>query len=239
VGNNIKNIILVEGTNDKIFISGLLRFLKDDNTEVDQIVSFDYFEGSDVKIITNKLKVIIPTLLNSPIEKLGIVLDIDNFSTVERLAHINEAMKIAFVNFDFEEFSIDNNLANIQVNDFRIISISYYLMQNQTGKGNTESLLKEIVIASPLSADCLALWNDCSNEHGRKISESQFLKEWINFYIRYDYCSDKKLSKHAKDNCNLEKSIENIFIDEKPKAWDFSKNIDSLNNLKEYLKRFI
>jgi hypothetical protein len=219
VDNKIKNIILVEGTNDKIFISGLLNFLKNENTEVNQFVAFDYFEGSDVKIITNKLKVILPSLLTNPIERVGIILDIDDFSTEQRLMHINEALKIAFSNYSFEGFTTQNNTINVKLSDFREISFSYYLMQNQIGKGNTESVLKEIVVANPLSAECLTLWKNCTNEQdGRKISESQFLKEWINFYIRYDYCSDKKLSKHAKDNCNLEKSIDNIFIDDKPKA---------------------
>lgn len=238
--SKIKNIILVEGTNDKIFVSGLLKFLKNDNTEVDQFIAFDYFEGSDVKTISNKLKVILPSLLTYPIEKVGIILDIDDFSTEQRIMHLNEALNIAFINYSFEEFTNENNTINVILNDSREISFSYYLMQNQIGKGNTESVLKEIVVANPLSAQCLTLWKNCTNEQdGRKISESQFLKEWINFYIRYDYCSDRKLSKHAKDNCNLEKSINNIFIKDKPKAWDFSKDIDSLNKLKKYLKRFV
>ena len=237
--NKIKNILLVEGTNDKLFISGLLNFLNYDNVYVEQIIAFDYFEGSDVKIISNKLRVTLPTLLNSPIEKLGIILDIDNFSPIERIVQINEAMKNAFEAYAFNQFSLENNNIQLKINDVRNISISYYLMQTQLGKGNTESVLKEIVSVNPLSADCLELWKKCSDEQGRKISESQYLKEWINFYIRYDYCSDKTLSKHAKDNCNLEKSIDNISNIEKPDAWDFSKDISSLNNLKLYLKRFL
>ncbi len=239
VDKKVKNIILVEGTNDKIFISGLLNFLKYDNVEVNQITAFDYFEGSDVKIITNKLRVTIPALLNSPIEKLGIILDIDNFSLMERIQQINEAMKNAFEDYNFKEFSLESNDIQLKINNVRNISISYFLMQNQLEKGNTESVLKEIVVANPLSANCLELWKKCSKENGRKISESQYLKEWINFYIRYDYCSNRKLSKHAKDNCNLEKSIDNISNLEKPNAWDFSKDISSLNNLKLYLKRFL
>ncbi len=79
-------------------------------------------------------------------------------------------------------------------------------------------------------------WYDCAIENGRKIRKSDYLKFWREVYIRYDYCSEKELLKHANENCTTDNSFDNLFIIGKTKAWNFDEPI--LNDLKQFLVTF-
>ncbi len=229
-----EHIILVEGTNDKFFIISLLNFLNNSKSTVTPILSFNEIGGCDAKKIAIALNSNKTELRSGKVKSLGIIIDIDNNTIENKLSTINEAIKISFPDNGARLTENENSITLlIEENE---IKFSYFLMQNSEGTGNTENLLKELITTEPIAANCLDTWRSCLKD--LKISDSQFLKEWTNFYLRYDYCADKNLSKHASDNCNMQGAMNNINDTEKANAWDFTKDNSILNSLKKYLSNF-
>ena len=238
MNNTTTSILLVEGESDKLFFDCLLKYLNKESsaTKVDAI-SFQKIEGSDEKKITAAFKSNRTDLRTNQITHLGIVLDIDDYSKAERILQINNAIKLSLSEYNVPEFTEDIKTVNFDINGKRKISFSYFLIADNSGKGNLESLLQNIVITEPTAANCLNEWLTCTKKNGINIKESDFLKFWRDVYVRYDYCADKQLSKHASENCTFEKSLVNMLIDEKAKAWNFEA--ETLKELRTYLSQFI
>lgn len=240
MNKDLHSILLVEGSNDKYFFEALLKYLKvpDSRTDVNSIVEYPKIGGCDIKSITNALSTLKTDLRNKPVERLGIILDIDDSSVKDRIHLINDAVNNSSISeFGIPIFSAENQSVVFKVNEYRSITFNIYFIKDKNGKGNLESLLQSIITVEPLAADCLEQWKKCAEANKRSVKQSDFLKEWIKFYLRYDYCNPRELNRHVSDNCTVEKSLTNMSVDDKPKAWNFES--DLLDDLKKYLSNFL
>jgi hypothetical protein len=247
VSNDKKSILLVEGTNDELFFTALMKYElikegkeynKDFNNiiAVESQVDFSLIYGSDIKKIAATFQAIKSSFRTDKITNVGIILDIDNYDLETRLKHINDAVKISLSEFNIPPFTTKTDVVQFAATPKRNIYFSYFLLKNKAGIGNVEMLLKDIITNSPIAADCLNNWKECVSNNKIKIKPSDFQKEWTKFYVRYDYCNDRELNKHASENCTIEKALNNMVIEDKPKAWDFES--ETLNPLKLYLTQF-
>ncbi len=238
MNKDTQSILLVEGTTDEWFIQSLLTYIvPPQNKTIDvQHIFLDKLYGSSENDLIKKLKSLKTDLRNKPIKQIGIILDKDEHSVSDRLALINNAILKAEI--PVLPLTETVSQVNFDINSSRTISISYFIINDSQAKGNVETLLSEIITADPKSAECLKIWQDCSSTQGVIVKQSDYLKEWIKVYLRYDYCLQNKLQNHAGDYCTLEKSFENM-NKESPanKAWDFDAAI--LKDLKSYLIGFL
>ena len=128
----MKNIILVEGKDDKAFIEYLTQ-----SVEVKPF-SVDVLGGLSKDAMTKRLDSLKTGFLKTPFEKLGIIIDQDSFSTVERLTLINECLQAVFgvQIIDVSTF-VQTEIDGIP------LQIACYFV-NFEGKGELESLLTRI-----------------------------------------------------------------------------------------------
>jgi hypothetical protein len=230
----IENILLVEGESDIKFFDSLIKFMELTKPEIDpQILKFDTINGSDNKSLTLAIKSLEVDIRNSPIKNFGIIMDLDEYSNENR---VDQIQKVLIDIFGSNNVTItDKNNFNLTVNTQKTIHIYCYFIQDQI-VNNLELLLQNIVTEKPIAANCLKYWKECVDKSDRKVRNSDYLKFWREIYIRYDYCANKELLKHASENCTTDKSYENMLIETKKKAWDFDKS--ELDDLKVFLSKF-
>lgn len=232
-----ENILLVEGDSDVLFYETLLQYeFKKNNIELLQC-QVKTIGGSDSEILKKALISLISDLKSKPIKKIGIVLDLDNYTVEERFKSTQEAIKTVFgteniTNVNAEELSLKYTLSAS-----RTIEIFCYFIDDYSQTTNLEELLKSLVTTEPIAANCLSAWLECCKANDRKIKNSDFQKFWRETYIRYDFCANKKLNKHASENCTMEKSFQNmLLLDTQKHAWDFES--PNLEKLRVFLKQF-
>ncbi len=233
--SEVTNILLVEGNSDIKFFETLINYAnrKIENFDIGNHVKFDSIGGSDFDITEKAIKSLVTDLRKNPIKKFGIIMDLDEKSNEDRFKQIQDILTNIFGKTSVEKKS--NSEINLKINEQKTVLVSCYFIEN-TIITNLELLLKSITTIEPVAANCLKNWYDCAIASGRNIRRSDYLKFWREVYVRYDYCSDKKLLKHAAENCTVDKSYSNLLIEDKAKAWDFDHEI--LNDLKEFLKSF-
>ena len=230
----INNILLVEGESDIKFFEALIKYIGINNKRIDLAnIKMDTINGSDNKQVRLAIKSLETDIKNSPIQNFGIVMDLDEYSNEDRFAQVKIVLAEIFGNENLTEK--DGNNLDLKINDKKTIRVTCHFIESDLVT-NLELLLKSIVTENPIAANCLKQWFDCAIASGRKIRKSDYLKFWREIYIRYDYCSNPTLLKHASENCTTEKSFNNIFIEGKPQAWDFENK--TLENLKKYLSTF-
>ncbi len=226
-----KHILLVEGKSDVKFFQTLLQF---EHKELDiKTIHFEVIGGNDNNLLTKSIRSLLVDLKKEPIENFGIVLDLDEFSKEDRQGQIVNVLQNLFGTDNVK--GVNKKKLEQHVNASRTVNVYTYFIEDQLTT-NLELLLKNIATVDPIAANCLELWKNCSTEAGRKIRQSDYMKFWREVYIRYDYCADKELRKHATDNCTTDKSYENMLIDDKPKAWNF--DAVELNEIKTFLSNF-
>ncbi len=230
----INNILLVEGESDIKFFEALIKYISKTNTSIDLLnFKIDTINGSDNKQLRFAIKSLETDIKNSPIHNFGIVMDLDEYSIEDRFAQIKTVLSEVFGSENLTE--VDKNNFDLKINDKKSIRVTCHFIESDLVT-NLELLLKEITTVDTIAADCLKQWFDCAIAAGRNIRKSDYLKFWREIYIRYDYCSNPTLLKHASDNCTTEKSFNNLFIEGKLQAWNFDNTI--LDNLKNYLSTF-
>jgi hypothetical protein len=231
----VTNILLVEGNSDIKFFEALINYtnIGVDDFEISKFVQFDSIGGSDFDITEKAIQSLITDLRKNPIRNFGIIMDLDEYNTEDRFKQIKDIL----INIFGEEAIKQKSESELflRINDKKTILVNCYFIEDKIVT-NLELLLKRIATVEPIAANCLSNWYDCVKASERNIRRSDYLKFWREVYIRYDYCSDKKLLKHAADNCTVDKSYSNLLIRDKKKAWDFDHEI--LNNLKDFLKKF-
>jgi hypothetical protein len=211
----MKNIILVEGKDDKSFIEYLIK-----GVEVKPF-SVDVLGGLSKDSLTKRLDSLKSSFLKTPFEKLGIIIDQDSLTTGERLAFVNECLQ---GNFNVQ-LSDNQIFTNLEIDGIPLQIACYFV--NVNGKGELESLLTRIkTIASPY-ADCLQQWQNCLTE---KVSQKEFDKLWVHYYLKYDTATHQE-RQQAGTYCTLEYSLK-----AKIHIWDFDSPI--LNELKGFLALF-
>lgn len=211
------NKLIVESKNDKFFIEALMSKLNLSQIEVDSpLCSIDEYiclDGID------NLRYKLQDLKLDDIDKLGIILDADEAGINNRIQQINKVLKDVNIDINFEktnEFKKDEELD---------ISISCHIL-NIDGKGELENILKKIAKEDTTFADCLNSWKDCIDSHNKEISKKDFLKFWINNYIRFDTCT-KEEQKQISKKCSFQKAMQKDI-------WNFEDEV--LDSLKEFLQ---
>ncbi|MBD2693212.1 DUF3226 domain-containing protein [Anabaena catenula] len=224
------NILIVESKNDQFFLQAIIRYLNF-NIEVAPPILLsedDYMSmnGLNPTKLKDALKDLKADIEKGKIERIGIVIDIDDQQEVKRINLINECIQEVFPKSPFIEEV--KKFINITVEDINIQLACYFT--NVDGTGELETVLKMIKSKNSDYADCLESWKDCLKNYGKEIKIKDFDKFWVNTYIRYDTCS-KKESKQAYKKCTFEYAMS-----EKASIWNFEH--PTLNDLKKFLQMF-
>lgn len=203
----MSNRLIVESENDKYFIEAFIKHLNLDTIKVGEpICSIDEYKClGGIGNLKNKLQGLKADIEKHDIQKIGIIFDADDLGIEKRTKYIKDIISSS----EFEDDSI-----------FKI-----YIM-NINGKGELETVLKEIANKDCPMANCLEDWKKCLLSKDKEIKQKDFDKFWVNVYQRYDRCTEKE-SKQAGKNCNNEASFKKDIYDFEHKA---------LDELKEFLK---
>jgi len=215
----MKNIILVEGKDD-FFIQRLIQ----------GVVVKPMGGLNNLPMELNIIKNSLPKPPTS-YEKLGIILDQDTVTKSERLTFVNQCLKDVF---GIQSSEDDKVIPNIQLFDTEIFStieiqeiplqIACYFV-NVNGQGELETLLRLIKTQPSPYSDCLQEWQNCLSE---KVSQKEFDKLWVHYYLKYDVATNKESKSGDK---LFERSFE-----QNPPIWDLDSPY--LDELKGFLALF-
>ena len=193
------------------------------------INDYESLEGlSETKLI-NTLKELKSDLQKRDIEKIGIIIDIDNCSEQERLNFVDRCIKQVF---EAESLSSTKQFIDISTDYGTNAKLACYFT-NVGGRGELETLLKAIKAKDSTYADCLDSWKICLESQGKEINQKEFDKFWISNYIRYDTCSNQE-QKQAGRKCSM--SGFDYVMEHKKDIWDWDN--PALDDLKEFFKLF-
>jgi len=193
------------------------------------IDDYERLEGlSETKLITT-LKALEADLQKRDIEKIGIIIDIDNYSEAERLEFVNECIQQVF---ESETLSSTKQFIDICGDNGTKAQLACYFT-NFEGKGELETLLKAIKARESPHADCLNSWKTCIESQGKDISDKDLDKFWVSIYLRYDTCSDKE-QQQAGRKCTM--SGFDYVMEHKKDIWDWDN--PALDDLKEFFTLF-
>lgn len=230
----VSNILIVESKNDKHFIQAFINYLNC-NIEIHppiKIKEDDYepLEGLNQAKLKTALKALQAEIQKKDIKKIGIIIDIDNYTKQERLNFIDDCIKDVFN--EAGTLSNTGQFSNIPIGSGDDIQLSCYLT-NVDGQGELETVLKAIKKEDSPHADCLEAWKDCIQRKGKSIKDKDFDKFWVDMYIRFDTCSNQE-KKQAERKCSMKNF--NYVMENKKDIWDFEH--PALNDLKNFLRLF-
>ena len=227
----MSNILIVESKNDKYFIQSLINYL---NCKIEvappiYIKENDYkpLGGLDKKKLEGAIKEVKAEISKKGIQKVGIIIDIDNHTKEERLKFINDCIGNVFP--ETQKISNTGEFVDAITQTGDDVKLSCYFT-NIDGQGELETVLKTIKNEDSTHADCLEAWKHCIETKGKQIKDKDLNKFWVNMYIRYDTPSIEEKNQ-AGTKCTIEYVMKN-----KPNIWDFKH--PALNDLKEFLKLF-
>ncbi|MEZ2236019.1 DUF3226 domain-containing protein [Microcoleus sp.] len=227
----MSNIVIVESKNDRIFMQAMVEKLNCD-IQVEPPIYIDDYESleglSETRLITT-LKALEADLQKRDIEKIGIIIDIDNDSEQERLEWVNKCIKEVF---ESETLLSTKQFIDICGDNGTNAKLACYFT-NVGGRGELETLLRAIKAKDSTYADCLDSWKTCLESQGKKINQKEFDKFWISNYIRFDTCS-KQEQKQAGGKCSMSKF--DYVMEHKKDIWDWDN--PALDDLKEFFKLF-
>ena len=227
----MSNIVIVESKNDKIFMQAMVEKLNYD-LQVEPPINIEDYESleglSETKLITI-LKALEADIQKRDIEKIGIIIDIDNYSEAERLEFVNECIQQVF---ESETLSNTKQFIDICGDNGTNAKLACYFT-NFEGKGELETLLKAIKARESPHADCLNSWKTCIESQGQQIDRKGFDKFWVSIYLRYDTCS-KQDRKQAEKKCSMSRF--DYVMKHKKDIWD--GNNPALDDLKEFFTLF-
>jgi hypothetical protein len=227
----VSNIVIVESKNDAIFMQAMVEKLNCDIQVEKPIYIEDYkpLEGlSETKLI-KALKALEADLQKRDIEKIGIIIDIDNYSEAERLEFVNKCIQQVF---ESETLSNTKQFRDICGDNGTKAKLACYFT-NVGGKGELETLLKAIKARESPHADCLNSWKTCIESQGKDISDKDLDKFWVSIYLRYDTCSDKE-QQQAGRKCTM--SGFDYVMEHKKDIWNWDN--PALDDLKKFFKLF-
>lgn len=228
-----RNILIVESKNDKYFFDAIIRYLNYDiEIETPILISdIDYrpLDGLDAKKLEKALKDLKADIQKGEIEKVGIIIDIDNNSKEARIAFINNCIQRIFP--DAPLINNTNEFISLSFDELNIQLACYFT--NVDGQGELETLLREIKNSDSAFADCLESWQDCLQRQGQEITTKEFDKFWVNMYIRFDTCSREEKFR-AGEKCSMSKF--DYIMKEKAAIWNLDHPL--LDDLKQFFQMF-
>jgi hypothetical protein len=181
-----RNILIVESKNDKHFFQAIIRKLNLDIeiTTPILIADEDYREmhGLSKEKLKQVLRNLAASIQRGEIEKIGVIIDIDNYQEIDRVSFVNQCMQEVFP--DSELLSEVNKFINLNVSDLNVQLACYFT--NIDGQGVLETVLKTIKQKESIHADCLESWKNCLVSNGKTIKDKDFDKFWVSIYVRFD-----------------------------------------------------
>ena len=227
----MSNIVIVESKNDKIFMQAMVKKLNCD-IQVDPPIYIDDYkslEGLSETELIKALKALEANIDKKGIEKIGIIIDIDNYSAQERLEFVDRCIKQVF---EAESLSSTKQFIDICGDSGTSAKLACYFT-NFEGIGELETVLKAIKARKSPHADCLNSWKTCIESQGQQINQKGFDKFWVSIYLRYDTCSDNE-QQQAGRKCTM--SGFDYVMEHKKDIWDW--NNPALDDLKEFFTLF-
>jgi hypothetical protein len=228
-----RNILIVESKNDKHFFQAIIRKLNLDIeiTTPILIADEDYREmhGLSKEKLKQVLRNLAASIQRGEIEKIGVIIDIDNYQEIDRVSFVNQCMQEVFP--DSELLSEVNKFINLNVSDLNVQLACYFT--NIDGQGVLETVLKTIKQKESIHADCLESWKNCLVSNGKTIKDKDFDKFWVNVYVRFDTCSNND-KKQAGRKCSM--GAFDYVMENKSEIWDLEH--PTLENLNQFLGLF-
>jgi hypothetical protein len=227
----VSNLVIVESKNDAIFMKAMVEFLNCD-IQIEQPIYIDEYKalsGLDEKKLTNALKALKADLQKTDIEKIGIIIDIDNYSAQERLEFVDRCIKQVF---EAESLSSTKQFIDICGDSGTSAKLACYFT-NFEGIGELETVLKAIKAKKSPHADCLNSWKTCIESQKQQIDRKDFDKFWVSIYLRYDTCSNQEQTQ-AGSKCSM--SGFEYVMKHKKDIWDWDN--PALDDLKEFFTLF-
>ncbi|MCU0541251.1 MAG: hypothetical protein MUE44_03585 [Oscillatoriaceae cyanobacterium Prado104] len=228
----MSNIVIVESKNDKIFMQAMVEKLNCDIQVASPIYIDDYksLEGLSERELIKALKNLERKIDQKDIEKIGIIIDLDNDSEQERLNLVNKCVKQVF---ESETLSSTKQFIDICTADIGTKAKLACYFTNFEGTGELETVLKAIKARESPHADCLNSWKTCIENQGQQIDRKDFDKFWVSIYLRYDTCSIQE-QKQAGRKCSM--SGFDYVMEHKKDIWDWTH--PALDDLKAFFKLF-
>jgi hypothetical protein len=179
----MKNLLIVESVNDKFFVEALIQHLNLKNITVSdgfiyKINDFETLDGLNPTKLLAAVNAVKFKIKKEDIQKVGILLDIDNESIADRLSLVNTALQSAFGN-DTQIENI-NTFITIPIDKVQDVSVGAYFT-NVDGQGELETVLRTIKSEKSIYADCLQSWQNCLIEqnNGIGLKTKDFDKFWV------------------------------------------------------------
>ena len=191
-------LLIVESPNDKAFMELLLaqpqaaEISTIQPTEIEHLHNFLGTDGKEKRgktALSQKLQVTRSELSKTKahIQHVAVIVDADS------PPHGGQAQSLALINRAFEEaFGVDPRFSapgevitpTVDLLGEKIsLSLSCFLMQDATGEGNLDTVLKAIASRSCVESDCLEEMNRCVEaQTGQPMRD--FTKQWVNYYLR-------------------------------------------------------
>jgi len=240
----IQNLIIVESPNDAAFIKLILDSLTITNTEtvpinpteIDHLHNFVGTDGEEKRgkdALPEKIEMLKRELLTryAQLQHISVIVDIDT----PKSPNGGKDKSLQLINNSFERaFSVSPNLMEVATHATISTSISgenvtidvfCFLIQDETGSGNLDILLKKIAIKYCVECDCLEVMNRCVVEKTDK-TMLDFTKQWVNYYLRSN-ASKKQLK-------NAEKRPHEVITEQGKDIFDLNHSL--LGELKSYLQ---
>ena len=206
------------------------------DTPICSIDDFECLDGLSEKKLSIKLEELLDEVAKKGLYKIGVVIDIDEFSTIERLNLVTNSLNQALKNKDIAPiengFEKINQFISVPIDETITVEIACFFT-NLEGKGELETVLKAIKTQDSVYADCLEAWRDCLERGGQSISQKDFDKFWLSNYIRFDTCSNRDKTQSER-KCSLQNF--DYVMENKSAIFNFDSEI--LADLKSYLKLF-
>ena len=178
----MRKVIIVEGKQDADFVKALAPKVETREIEIQELGG----AGKDaVRALEIALKRVKNDALLKPVEKIGILLDLDP-------ADFNEASKLAFVN------AAITSVFGVELTDVdsfcEIPEIEAHLACHFISP-NLDVLLKSIAALPSPKANCLFA---CLNSDAA-VKQKEKDKAWPLYYMRWDVCDEKERENGAKN----------------------------------------
>jgi hypothetical protein len=228
-----RNTLIVESKNDKCFFDAIIQHLNC-NIEIAPpilISDEDYLEmnGLNPQKLVSALEDLKVDIQKGKVDKVGIIIDIDNESEDNRIEFVNNCIQSVFLNSPSLERT--NELISIDLDGLDIQLACHFT--NVNGQGELETILKEIKSKPSTHADCLDSWRDCIQNQDEVIKSKDFDKFWVDMYVRFDTCSNQE-KKQAGRKCSM--SGFDYIMANKKDIWNLDHPI--LNDLKHFFRLF-
>ncbi len=218
--------IFVESPNDRKFIQAF-------GLNIGKTIAENHFYEKNIgKTSTNITTFVqdnLSEILRGNVDKIGIIIDLDDFTISQRLDFVNEGINNALKGITTINFTTENQIQTLDIQGNNVDFVCYFMKVGN--RGHLDTVLKEIASEPSNYADCLTEYRKCIEAKKLKYTQSDFEKYWVDQYIRQDTC--KKTEQGQRENkCSMR------VLDFVLQKGVFNLKHKCLDDLKTFLKHF-